>query len=52
MIAFMGGERAEGKLEPSTRTKGHLGAIICHHYAYFEWSKLARWTWQNAQSAN
>jgi hypothetical protein len=49
---LMGGEGVVGKLEPNTRTKGHLGAIISHHYVYFEWSKLVRWTWQNAQSAN
>jgi hypothetical protein len=52
MITFIGGEGAESKLEPSTRAKGHLGAIIYHHCAYFEWPKLAMWTWQNSQSAD
>ncbi len=33
------------------KDKGHLDVIISQHYAYFEWSKLARWTWQNLQSA-
>jgi hypothetical protein len=42
MIAFMGGEGAKGKFEPSTRMRGHLGAIIGQQCAYFEWSKLSR----------
>jgi len=45
-------EGAKGKLETSTWMKGHFGAIIHHHCACFEWSKLARWTWQNLQSAD
>jgi hypothetical protein len=50
----MGGQEGEkGKLEPSVRTRGHLGAIIgLDISAYFELSKLARWTWQNSQSAD
>jgi hypothetical protein len=38
----MGGEGAKGKFEPSTRMRGHLGAIIGQHCTYFEWSKLLR----------
>jgi hypothetical protein len=52
MIAFMGGKGLEGKLELNATTRGHLGAMIYHHCAYFEQSKLARWTWQNSQSAD
>ncbi len=52
MIAFMGRKRVEGKLEPNTTIRGHLGAMIYHHCPCFEWSKLARWTWQNSQSAD
>jgi len=46
-----GREEGKGKLEPSTRTRGHLGAIIGLDIVP-TWSKLARWTWQNSQIAD